>query len=96
MIDSRDIAGMDMDVFVKEEPIHEYFKPDFTVYIQDHPAALLFDTISYKPITSFINEQQVEKRIGEWPTDLPIPFVSMQKSTPVPNHLEDTVIMMPK
>ena len=82
MIDPRDIAGMDMDVFVKEEPIHEYFKPDFTVYIQDHPVAIEFDTISYKPITSFIN---VEKRIGEWPTDLPIPFVSMQKSTPVPN-----------
>ena len=40
MIDPRDIAGMDMDVFVKEEPIHEYFKPDFTVYIQDHPVAI--------------------------------------------------------
>ena len=86
MIDPRDIAGMDMDVFVKEEPIHEYFKPDFTVYIRDHPAALLFDTIDYRPSTSFIKkEQSIEKRIGENPTDLPIPFVSMQKSTPVPN-----------
>ena len=65
MIDPRDIAGMDMDVFVKEEPIHEYFKPDFTVYTRKHSAALLFDTNESKPSTSFINQQSIEKRIGE-------------------------------
>ena len=46
MIDTHNTPRMDTDKNVKVEPIHEIFRPDFTVYVQEHGStAMNYDDI---------------------------------------------------
>ena len=42
LIDTHGTTWKDTDEFEKEEPIHEFFKPDFARYTQGHSGMSLF------------------------------------------------------
>ena len=47
MIDTHNTPRSDINEYVEVEPIHEIFRPDFTVYVQEHGStAMNYDAIT--------------------------------------------------
>ena len=88
LIDTQGTTWKDTDEFEKEEPIPEFFKPDFARYTQVHSGMSLFglDINMTSPTRqdSSKTPEQLKNYIGEWTYAPPMPFAPMLMTYPVP------------
>ena len=88
LIATHGTTWKDTDEFEKEEPIPEFFKPDFARYTQGHSGMSLFGlniTMTSSTIKDYSKTpEQLKTYTGEYPYAPPMPFVPMLMTYPVP------------
>ena len=87
MIDTHNTPRIDIDKYVTVEPIHEIFRPDFTVYVQEHASTAM----NYGDITDQTLKQAsiethgfVQKKVGEHSLASLMPLDAMFMTYSVP------------